>query len=82
MLHCSEAFLQMTGDETGKRGANQSLSDQELKACRHQLAQYIAEEGEKYLPLFKRINNEFEARKRDCRALSFALKLARESRTI
>lgn len=62
-----------------KRGAPVSDKDVTLELaekCQKIVAELVVKEGEKYLPLFERVNQEFESLKKQKKLIDFAYQLA------
>jgi hypothetical protein len=57
----------------------EELSMDELYDCYRTLARIIKKYGKEYLPLFERVHNEIEMRKKENRLLEIALKVADEN---
>ena len=53
--------------------ANNNVSEQELEAALHSVAQLVNSYGEKYWPIFERLENELEHRRSRSKRLSNAL---------
>jgi len=53
--------------------ANNNVSEQELEAALHSVAQLVNSYGEKYWPIFERLENELEYRRSRSKRLSNAL---------
>lgn len=54
----------------------QYVSDEELQTAYHKIALVVARYGEKYLPIFERLEKEIEERKLKSDAMKRALRVA------
>lgn len=52
------------------------LSLSQIKKAYHQAAKIVARYGDKYLPIFERLENEYQGRKDKIEALKRAIKIA------
>ena len=58
---------------------NEELTMEELYECYNSLARIVKKYGNEYLPLFERVHNEIERRKKKNRLLDIAMDVANKS---
>lgn len=58
---------------------NEELTMEELYECYNSLARIVKKYGNEYLPLFERVHNEIEMRKKKNRLLDIAMDVANKS---
>jgi hypothetical protein len=65
------------GKKHKKKGSN-IVTDEELEECYHIMARIIRDHGDVYLPIFKRLHEERELRRKNNDLKSIALRIADE----
>ncbi|MFL0801420.1 MAG: hypothetical protein K6L80_13290 [Agarilytica sp.] len=54
------------------------LSLEQIKRAYHQAAKIVARYGDKYLPIFERLEKEYQSRKDKVKTLNRAIKIAKK----